>query len=374
MTATASPGTMTIREIAARLGLEESRLHYYDKLFAAWLPEKTLAGNHRGYPELMVEVFGAIHALKTGNAADEEIRADISARLQAAPAKRSSSPAAGRLGRILVITSGKGGVGKSSIAVNLAIELARRGRKTILVDGDLGLANLHILAGITPLKDIETMIRADLPLAEVITPGPGGIAFLAGASGISELADLPRYKRDRMIRELEKMETAAAHIIIDTGSGLNPGVLDFIRLADDLMVVATPDPTSLADAYGVIKTCAGNRFACRIGIFVNQVNTLAQAAAVFSRLEQCCQRFLSLPVSNLGCLYRDRSIEAAGRKRVPLLIDQVQGRAVYCLRQLGGLIAGGGFDIEDKRTPSFRRLRNLQPTPHSEDDRSPALF
>jgi flagellar biosynthesis protein FlhG len=372
MTTATAHNVLNIREIADRLGLEESRLHYYDKLYAASLPAKALAGSRRGYPEWMIEVFRGIHELQETGVPEEAIRAAIKERLRDGP-ERFPARAATRLGRILVITSGKGGVGKSSIAVNLAIALARRGRKTILVDGDLGLANLHILAGITPLRDIETMIRADLPLAEVIAPGPGGIAFLAGASGISELADLPRYKRDHLMRELERLETAAEHIIIDTGSGLNPGVLDFLRLADDLMVVVTPDPTSLADAYGVIKTCTSHGFGCRIGIFTNQVNNLSQAAAVFRRLEQCCQRFLSLKVSNLGCLYRDRSVEIAGRKRVPLLLDQHQGRAVYCLRQLGALIADAHFDIEDKRTSSFRRLLHRH---HGirEDDRTPALF
>ena len=236
---------ISLKTISRTINLEESRLRYYEKIFASCLPPKITQGNHLVYPANAVEIFQTIHRLQTEGLNEVEIRKQLENQSKAktiTPGKQKN------LARILTITSGKGGVGKSSISLNLAIALRRLGEKVVLVDGDFGLANLHLMAGIKARQTLATMIKMDLSILEVITTGPAGIAMIAGASGMAELANLPSYKRSRLIKQLEKLEHIADYIIIDTGSGLAPAVLDLLHLADDIIVIVTPDITSLVDA------------------------------------------------------------------------------------------------------------------------------
>jgi len=213
---------------------------------------------------------------------------------------KGKKPSKKPLARIITVTSGKGGVGKSNISLNLAIALRLLDKKVMLVDGDLGLANLHLLAGVKAERTLETLIKMDLSLADIITSGPCGIAMIAGASGIAEMANLPDYKRSYLLKQLEQLEQIADYIIIDTSSGVSPAVLDFIRVADDIMVITTPDLTSLADAYGLIKACVQQKIASRFGV-----------------------------------------------------------RVSFCIRQLAELLNHDDFDISARKTPAFRRLQNL---------------
>ncbi len=352
---TASPGNfLSLKAISRTLGLEESRLRYYEKVFAAVLPPKVAAGDQLVYPESATDIFRRLHRLATAGLEEKTIREQLGSYQE--PGGQAGS---GRLARVLTITSGKGGVGKSSVALNLAIALRQLGQKIVLIDGDLGLANLHLLAGVPARKTVATMIKMDLAILDIITTGPAGIAMIAGASGLAELADLPAYKRSRLLEQFADLERIADHIIIDTSSGLAPAVLDFLRLADEIMVVATPDITSLADAYGLIKTCRQENFPARIGIFTNQVLNLAQAAEIYRRLDSCCRQFLDFSPANLGYLYRDRSVEQAVRQRRPFILSPAKTRASFCLRQLAELLNQREFDIAGKKTPAFSRLQNL---------------
>ncbi|MBN2331860.1 MAG: AAA family ATPase [Deltaproteobacteria bacterium] len=351
---TADKGLIPLKTVSEKLGLEESLLRFYEKIFSSCLPAKITDGGRLVYPYAVIELFSKIHQLKSQQLSDEKINIQLGPYLPVGKQQSSRS-----LARIITVTSGKGGVGKSSISLNLAIALRLRGKKVMLVDGDLGLANLHLLARIPVKHTLETLIKMDLPLVDIITTGPAGVAMIAGASGIAEMANLPTYKRNHLLEQLEKLEQVADYIIIDTSSGITPSVLDFIRVADDLLLVVTPDITSLADAYGVIKTCSHQHIDTRIGIFTNQVSNLSQAAEVYQRLNSCCRQFLNRTLANLGYLYRDRSVERAVRNRQPFIMEPVKSRASFCIRQLAELLDSPEFDVATRNTPAFRRLQNL---------------
>ncbi len=350
-------GHISLSAISDKLNLELSLLRFYEKMYPSCLPERVNAGDHLVYPREAIEIFKTIHQLKTNHHSDEEIKRRVSSLIRERHERKKSSDTS--LARIITVTSGKGGVGKSNISLNLAIALRLLDKKVMLVDGDLGLANLHLLAGVKAERTLETLIRMDLALADIITSGPRGIAMIAGASGIAEMANLPEYKRRHMITQLERLEQIADYIIIDTSSGVSPAVLDFIRVADDVILVVTPDLTSLADAYGLIKSCVLQNIDSRFGVFTNQVGNLRQAAAIYQRLDNCTRQFLDLSVTNLGYMYRDRSVERAVRNRRPFILEPERNRASFCIRQLAELLNQDDFDISARTTPAFRRLQNI---------------
>lgn len=351
---TPANGHLSLKEISDKLKLELSLLRFYEKIYFSFLPSRINAGDHLVYPAAAIEIFKTIHQLKSKQLADEDIKSKL-ASLPLEEKKPERKP----LARIITVTSGKGGVGKSNISLNLAIALRLLDKKVMLVDGDLGLANLHLLAGVKAERTLETLIRMDLSLVDIIVSGPCGIAMIAGGSGIAEMANLPDYKRNYLLKQLEQLEQIADYIIIDTSSGVSPAVLDFIRVADDVIIITTPDLTSLADAYGLIKACVQQKISSRFGIFTNQVKNLSQAAAIYQRLASCSQQFLDLPLTNLGYMYRDRSIERAIRNRRPFILEPEKSRISFCIRQLAELLNHDDFDISARKTPAFRRLQNL---------------
>ncbi|MEA3240416.1 MAG: P-loop NTPase [Pseudomonadota bacterium] len=351
---TPANGYLSLKTISAKLSLELSLLRFYEKIYSSYLPARINAGDRLVYPAEAIEIFKTIHQLKSKHLSEEEIKSQL-ASLPHEKKNSKNKP----LARIITVTSGKGGVGKSNISLNLAIALRLLDKKVMLIDGDLGLANLHLLAGVKAERTLETLIKMDLSLADIITSGPCGIAMIAGASGIAEMANLPDYKRSYLLKQLEQLEQVADYIIIDTSSGVSPAVLDFIRVADDIMVITTPDLTSLADAYGLIKACVQQKIGSRFGVFTNQVRNLSQAAAIYQRLASCSQQFLHLSLTNLGYMYRDRSIELAVRKRRPFILEPEKNRVSFCIRQLAELLNHDNFDISARKTPAFRRLQNL---------------
>lgn len=365
---TAANGYLSLKAISGKLNLEPSLLRFYEKIYSSFLPTKINTGNRLLYPTEAIEIFQTIHQLKSKQLSEE----DIKSQLAALPHKKKEQSSKA-LSRIITVTSGKGGVGKSNISLNLAIALQRLDKKVVLIDGDLGLANLHLLAGVKAKHTLETLIRMDLSLVDIITSGPCGIAMIAGASGMAEMANLPDYKRSSLLKQLEQLEQLSDYIIIDTSSGVSPTVLDFIRVADDILVITTPDLTSLADVYGLIKTCVQQKIGTRFGIFTNQVRNLSQAAAIYQRLASCSQQFLNLSLNNLGYMYRDRSIERAVENRRPFILEAEKNRGSFCIQQLAILLDHDDFDISARKTPAFRRLQNLLDETHDDGKLSEVL-
>lgn len=227
-----------------------------------------------------------------------------------------------RTTRVLAVTSGKGGVGKTTLSVNLAIAFAQQGQRVLLFDADLGMANVHVFAGVNPRSTLLDVIDGRAQLGEIIVPGPAGVQLLCGASGIGRLTELSATALEMLGRELLRVAADFDVLIIDTGAGISACVTQFLQLAHDAIVVATPNIAATLDAYGVIKLAHETQIPARLHLLINQADDETQAARVWERIAGCADRFLKCPVALLGFLFRDAAVEQANKTRSPLLLSQ----------------------------------------------------
>lgn len=252
---------------------------------------------------------------------------------------------------VLAITSGKGGVGKSNIAVNLAIRLASAGKDVVLLDADLGLANADVLCSIDLPFNLSHVISGKRDLSEVMVKAPGGFRLIGGASGLARMADITEADRQRLINSLEEVEHQADFLLIDTGAGISPNVLSFTRAADHVLVVTTPEPTAITDAYAVIKVLSRDGGDRRMSLLVNQARSHEEARLVYDRISRVARQFLSVNVMDAGWVAQDDAVTASVRRRMPFVIAAPRSMASICVNQLamrlaqgvGTPAAGGGF-------------------------------
>ncbi len=258
----------------------------------------------------------------------------------------------------LAITSGKGGVGKSNVAANLAICLAGRGLRTTLVDVDMGLANADLLLNVQPRYTLSHVLSGLRGIEQIAMDGPGGIRFVAGASGLRELADLSYFERQNLILQLQKLETSADIVVLDCGAGISRNVISFALAADRVMVVTTPEPTALTDAYAMIKALHRAKCSARVSLFVNMANSRADATASFQRLSDVARRFLNYSVADQGYMLHDTSVESAVQQRCPFVIRYPGSNASACIAAMASEMAhrcAGG----DRKGGFFKRVVGL---------------
>jgi flagellar biosynthesis protein FlhG len=220
--------------------------------------------------------------------------------------------------RTIAITSGKGGVGKSSLAANLGLILARQGRRVFLLDGDLGLANLSIILNLSPRQDLEDVVRGRCRLQDIIVSGPRGILLIPAASGAPSLADLSLEERRNLVEELSGVGDGADFLLIDTGAGIAPIVTTLVGMAERALVVTTHEPTAFADAYSMIKVIRHRTPAVRIELVVNMVRSLAQGRETHQRLTRMTERFLAHPVPLAAVVPWDECVGKAVELQQPL--------------------------------------------------------
>lgn len=220
--------------------------------------------------------------------------------------------------RIITISSGKGGVGKTNFTVNLGIALARLGKRISIIDADLGLANVDVLFGIVPKYNIAHVINGDVSVEECVIEGPYGIKIISGGSGIMDLVDMNSFQLNKLINSLSYFNDISDYILIDTGAGLSKSVVSFINAASDVVLVITPDPTSITDAYALIKNIVLEE-GQQIKLVINRIESNDEGDEVFRKLQQAVSKFLSKDVQNFGYIYEDESIRKAIRKQTPLL-------------------------------------------------------
>ncbi|MBN1436451.1 MAG: MinD/ParA family protein [Sedimentisphaerales bacterium] len=244
--------------------------------------------------------------------------------------------------RVVAVTSGKGGVGKTNVAANLAICLAAANRDVILVDADLGLANLDVVLNLNPRHNLSDVICGSRRMDEIIRSGPGGIRIVCGASGLSQLADLNEFQRQRVIQEISTLEHQADVIVIDTGAGISRDVCAFCEAADHTVVVTTPDPTSITDAYAMIKRITRANTGSKISLLVNVVESRGEAKKVFQRLNATSQKFLDVPLYDAGYVLRDEHVVQAVRRREPVVLAYPRCQASYCMLALAGKLGRAG--------------------------------
>ena len=211
--------------------------------------------------------------------------------------------------RTIAVLSGKGGVGKSNFSVNLACALAEQGRRVILLDADLGLANVDMLCGITAKYNLANLIDGSRGLDDILVQFSHNVWVLPGGSGIRELADLDESHLEALIEELGKLEDRADILLIDTGAGIHRGVLTFAMAADTAILITTPEPTSIRDAYGVLKALttapAGGGLKNDIAFVVNMANSETEGQEVANRIRMAANQFLGISVNYMGCILKD---------------------------------------------------------------------
>ncbi|MEM7626424.1 MAG: MinD/ParA family protein [Planctomycetota bacterium] len=255
-------------------------------------------------------------------------------RSQHSEAARTVSRSAPRIAQTIAITSGKGGVGKTTISVNLAVQLARMGRRVVLLDADLGTANADVMCNLHAPATLAHVVAGTRELDEVIIEAPGGFRLIPGASGLASMANLDAHERDRLAAQMRQLEADCDVLLIDTGAGVGPNVLSFCTAAERLLVVTTPEPTSITDAYAVIKTIHNQTLRPDIRLLVNVVEDEAEARAVFARISGVCQRFLGLSPSYAGFVLRDAQVPRAVRQRRPFVLEVPQSKASACVLSL----------------------------------------
>jgi flagellar biosynthesis protein FlhG len=223
--------------------------------------------------------------------------------------------------RTIAVTSGKGGVGKTTFSVNLAVAYAQLGRRVLLFDADFGMANVHIYTGVNPKLTLLEVVDGRAAIEDVIMQGPGGIQMICGSSGVSRLSDLNLLQLESLGRALLRAAADFDILIIDTGAGISSAVTHFLSLAQDSIVLATPALASTLDAYGVIKLAYETRLTTRLHLLINQAEGELEAGRVRERIAGCAERYLNTSVRTLGFLRRDPAFERSAQSRRPLVLS-----------------------------------------------------
>lgn len=223
--------------------------------------------------------------------------------------------------KVISITSGKGGVGKTNFTINLAISLKRLGYEVVVFDADIGLANIDIVSGTITKYTISNLLKDGLDIFEVIHEGPEGIKILSGGTGINELTLIDDKSINKIIDELGKLERFSDFILIDTGAGIHNSVTDFIMSSDEVIVITTPDPTSITDSYTLIKTLVLKGYKRQLNVVINMVDNRANAYEIFDKLNRVTDKFLNIELNFLGFLDRNNIVSNAVRKQVPFVIS-----------------------------------------------------
>jgi flagellar biosynthesis protein FlhG len=269
---------------------------------------------------------------------------------------RSLAQAARPRASVIAVASGKGGVGKSNIAVNLAIQLATAGREVVLLDADLGLANADVLCNVDLPCNLSHVIARKKELAEVMVTAPGGFKLIGGASGLARMADLSDFDRQRIVTALAELENQADIIIIDTGAGISPNVLSFTRTADHVLIVTTPEPTAITDAYAVVKVISRDGGQRRLSLLVNQARTMSEARVVYDRIAKVAKQFLNVDVYDAGHVPADENVPLAVRRRQPFVIGAPKCAASQCVAKLAMRLEQGVGARIDSQGSFFTRM------------------
>jgi len=229
--------------------------------------------------------------------------------------------------RVITVTSGKGGVGKTNVTVNLAIALSRLGLRVVILDVDFGLANIDFLFGITPKYTLLDLVREERTIFEVLTDGPNNIKFLSGGSGVEELVSLDKKKLRKLVSDISLLDKLYDIILIDTGAGLSHHVMSFVMAADEIILVTTPEPTSITDAYALVKMVSRRDKKKNISVLVNKAETVREAEEVAKKLIVVSEKFLSLKLNKLGYILYDEIIIKSVKQQKPFCLSYPRSQA-----------------------------------------------
>lgn len=242
--------------------------------------------------------------------------------------------------RIIAVSSGKGGVGKTTLTVNLALALADYNYRVIVLDGDLGLGNVDVAFGITPRYNIKHLLTGEKRIEDILHPVEKGIKVLSGASGVVELANLDKSQLKNVLVNLGRLEKMADILLIDTGAGLGHTVLNFICASDDVILVMTPEPPSMTDAYGLLKSIRNQSENVNISVVINRAKSEMEAQQAYERLEHAVTKFLGVSINLLGWIYDDPVVGKSVVEQKPVGISHPRSHAYKCIQWIASNVAG----------------------------------
>lgn len=242
------------------------------------------------------------------------------------------------MARVIAVTSGKGGVGKSNTAINLAIQFRKMDQRVIILDADFGLANIEVMFGTVPKHNLSDLIYQGKNIKEIITWGPMEVGFISGGSGIAGLSNLSRDYLNCIIRNLSELDTIADVILVDTGAGISDAVLEFLVSSGEVLLVTTPEPTSITDSYSLLKALNRHpRYSkelTEVKVIANKVADEEEGKLLFDKLDVVVSRYLKLPLTYLGAVPQDERLAKAVMQQRPVSIEHPQSKSSLAYEEL----------------------------------------
>ena len=240
--------------------------------------------------------------------------------------------------RVIAVTSGKGGVGKTSISVNLALQLQQHGKRVVVLDADFGLANVEVMLGIRPKYNLADLIFDNKSIEEIITEGPLGIGFISGGSGVQDLVNLDKERLKILIAQLVKLDNMYDAVIIDTGAGISDSVVEFVLSSPEILLVITPEPTSITDAYSLLKALNRkkefNRENKSIKVITNRVESVREGKEIYEKIRIVAAKFLNIRLEYLGYVPMDKRVISAVIEQKPISLSDPSSEPAVQFRNI----------------------------------------
>ena len=256
------------------------------------------------------------------------------------------------LARVITVTSGKGGVGKSNTSINLAIQFRKLGKRVIILDADFGLANIEIMFGTVPKHNLCDLIYQGKSITEIITWGPMEVGFISGGSGIAGMSNLSRDYLSYIIQNLSQLDAIADVIIVDTGAGISDAVLEFLVASGEILLVTTPEPTSITDSYSLLKALYRHpRFdenTTKVKLVANRVSRESEGEILFNKLNAVVERYLKIPMTYLGSVPDDVQLSRAVMQQMPVSIQNPGAKSTAAYEKIVQKLMG---KEEEERQP-----------------------
>lgn len=261
------------------------------------------------------------------------------------------------MARVITVTSGKGGVGKSNTSINLAIQFRKRGHRVIILDADFGMANIEIMFGSVPRHNLYDLINQGMNIKDIITWGTGDIGFISGGSGIVGMSNLSKEYLFYIIQQLSGLDDIADVIIIDTGAGVSDTVLEFLVASGEIILVTTPEPTSITDSYSLLKVLRQHpkfsKDTTAIKVVANRVSKESDGEVLFNKLEPVIKRFLNLSVSYLGAVPMDLQLAEAVMKQTPVSLKNPNARSSLAYEVIAAKLMGESISTKKRGMTAF---------------------